>query len=123
MLSTDLESRASYLSPHYNLPTLRFFDDWDSLQGLTFWDGKNQETKAPNEIHYETRSGDLAFIDRCVVKMDGFFLFLSRSTHAHRLNSRLLSYSIARAVWHQADPITKGTRWALVIFYSVAEDA
>jgi len=24
-----------------------------------------------------------------------------------------------RAVWHQADPITKGTRWALVIFYQV----
>jgi hypothetical protein len=23
------------------------------------------------------------------------------------------------AVWHQADPITKGTRWALVIFYKV----
>jgi hypothetical protein len=41
----------------------------------------------PREIHYETRSGDLAFIDR--------------------------------AVWHQADPITKGTRWALVIFYKV----
>lgn len=27
--------------------------------GLTFWDGKDHE-----EIHYETRSGDLAFIDR-----------------------------------------------------------
>jgi len=54
--------------------------------GLTFWDGK--DTKGdPKEIHYETRSGDLAFIDR--------------------------------AVWHQADPITKGTRWALVIFYDV----
>ena len=25
----------------------------------------------------------------------------------------------SRAVWHQADPITKGTRWALVIFYDV----
>jgi hypothetical protein len=25
-----------------------------------------------------------------------------------------------RAVWHQADPITKGTRWALVIFYKVS---
>lgn len=34
------------------------------FQGLTFWDGRNRETKAPNEIHYETRSGDLAFIDR-----------------------------------------------------------
>jgi hypothetical protein len=41
----------------------------------------------PREIHYDTRSGDIAFIDR--------------------------------AVWHQADPITKGTRWALVIFYKV----
>uniref|UniRef100_A0A7S3PDM7 Fe2OG dioxygenase domain-containing protein n=2 Tax=Amphora coffeiformis TaxID=265554 RepID=A0A7S3PDM7_9STRA len=48
--------------------------------GITFWDGGN-------EIHYDTRSGDLALIDR--------------------------------AVWHQADPIIKGTRWALVIFYRV----
>eukprot|EP00543_Licmophora_paradoxa_P013205 CAMPEP_0202475886 /NCGR_PEP_ID=MMETSP1360-20130828/93136_1 /ASSEMBLY_ACC=CAM_ASM_000848 /TAXON_ID=515479 /ORGANISM="Licmophora paradoxa, Strain CCMP2313" /LENGTH=134 /DNA_ID=CAMNT_0049103067 /DNA_START=538 /DNA_END=942 /DNA_ORIENTATION=- len=56
--------------------------------GLTFWDGRDPTTKRPNEIHYDTRSGDLAFIDR--------------------------------AVWHQADPITKGTRWALVIFYKVA---
>ncbi|OEU07529.1 hypothetical protein FRACYDRAFT_197593 [Fragilariopsis cylindrus CCMP1102] len=61
--------------------------------GLTFWDGKEpKNNKAPQkfrprEIHYETRSGDIAFIDR--------------------------------AVWHQADPITKGTRWALVIFYKV----
>ena len=65
--------------------------------GLTFWDGrepvpedeeeepkegdKSQQPKRrpkfrPKEIHYETRSGDVAFIDR--------------------------------AVWHQADPITKG---------------
>lgn len=44
------------------------FRHWhhDSLQGLTFWDGRNQETNAAKEIHYETRSGDLAFIDRCV---------------------------------------------------------
>jgi hypothetical protein len=71
--------------------------------GLTFWDGKEkvavdvddkeQRTTRtttilrPKEIHYDTRSGDIAFIDR--------------------------------AVWHQADPITKGTRWALVIFYKV----
>ena len=40
-----------------------------------------------SQIHYPTRSGDVAFIDR--------------------------------AVWHQADPITKGTRWAMVIFYEV----
>jgi hypothetical protein len=26
---------------------------------------------------------------------------------------------LCRAVWHQADPISKGTRWALVIFYDV----
>jgi hypothetical protein len=84
--------------------------------GLTFWDGKEavpdtDESKSdnnektdnrhapqrqrrqryrPREIHYETRSGDVAFIDR--------------------------------AVWHQADPITKGTRWALVIFYKVTEE-
>ena len=54
--------------------------------GLTFWDGKDS-SRRPLEIHYDTRSGDLAFIDR--------------------------------AVWHQADPISKGTRWALVIFYEV----
>jgi hypothetical protein len=92
--------------------------------GLTFWDGRepvpeedeeHNETEhqtetdndilqqpqqlqrprrkqrfRPKEIHYETRSGDVAFIDR--------------------------------AVWHQADPITKGTRWALVIFYKVTEE-
>jgi len=83
--------------------------------GITFWDGRessqepnqplhtdnnrnhqnnnNCKISAPNrrfrprEIHYETRSGDIAFIDK--------------------------------AVWHQADPITKGTRWALVVFYKV----
>ena len=63
--------------------------------GITFWDGKEQvesdaerkRTTRPREIHYDSRSGDVAFIDR--------------------------------AVWHQADPITKGTRWALVIFYKV----
>ena len=54
--------------------------------GLTFWDGRDA-SRRPLELHYETRSGDLAFIDR--------------------------------AVWHQADPISKGTRWALVIFYKV----
>lgn len=26
---------------------------------------------------------------------------------------------IVLAVWHQANPITKGVRWALVIFYKV----
>lgn len=54
--------------------------------GVTFWDGRGSHAM-PQEIHYDTRSGDVAFIDR--------------------------------AVWHQADPITKGTRWALVIFYKV----
>jgi hypothetical protein len=54
--------------------------------GLTFWDGSPVPSKQ-TEIHYDTRSGDVGFIDK--------------------------------AVWHQADPITKGTRWALVIFYSV----
>jgi hypothetical protein len=87
--------------------------------GLTFWDGRepvpeeeNEKTEndsgkdndalqqlhptrrkqkfRPKKIHYETRPGDVAFIDR--------------------------------AVWHQADPITKGTRWALVIFYKVTEE-
>lgn len=53
--------------------------------GLTFWDGRRHE-----EIDYDTRSGDIAFIDR--------------------------------AVWHQANPITKGTRWALVIFYKVHDN-
>mmetsp|Transcript_17480 Transcript_17480/g.37786 ORF Transcript_17480/g.37786 Transcript_17480/m.37786 type:complete len:282 (+) Transcript_17480:1-846(+) len=60
--------------------------------GLTFWDGRMQKNpisgqRRVEEILYDTRSGDLAFIDR--------------------------------AVWHQANPITKGTRWALVIFYKV----
>ena len=59
--------------------------------GLTFWDGKIQKRengkREPEEILYDTRSGDIAFIDR--------------------------------AVWHQANPITRGTRWALVIFYKV----
>ncbi|KAL3937640.1 MAG: hypothetical protein SGBAC_007292 [Bacillariaceae sp.] len=32
--------------------------------GLTFWDGK--EKGRPKEMHYETRAGDLAFIDRAV---------------------------------------------------------
>jgi hypothetical protein len=30
-----------------------------------------------------------------------------------------LTFYAYRAVWHQADPITKGTRWALVIFYKI----
>lgn len=85
--------------------------------GLTFWDGRRKtgeeregETPQssssgndgggdgrsssrgrrgwePDVIKYDTRSGDLAFIDK--------------------------------AVWHQANPITRGTRWALVIFYEV----
>jgi hypothetical protein len=89
--------------------------------GLTFWDGRErvdtanvdaeidndkpdddhhghrrhrrqqQQQYRPRQIHYDTRSGDIAFIDR--------------------------------AVWHQADPITKGTRWALVIFYKVMDDS
>jgi len=35
--------------------------------GLTFWDGQrigSDGSKRPEEIHYDTRSGDLAFIDR-----------------------------------------------------------
>lgn len=71
-------------------------DRWSDIEetntfkggGLTFWDGRDGN-KRPLEMHYDTRSGDLAFIDR--------------------------------AVWHQADPITKGTRWALVIFYEVCK--
>ncbi|KAL7429669.1 hypothetical protein ACHAXH_003067 [Discostella pseudostelligera] len=55
--------------------------------GLTFWDGRKCGKNEPEEILYDTRSGDVAFIDK--------------------------------AVWHQANPITKGTRWALVIFYKV----
>jgi len=54
--------------------------------GLTFWDGSPIPSKQ-QELHYETRSGDIGFIDK--------------------------------AVWHQADPITRGTRWAMVIFYEV----
>ena len=63
--------------------------------GLTFWDGRTQTTvsgtRGPEEILYDTRSGDIAFIDR--------------------------------AVWHQANPISKGTRWALVIFYKVEKES
>ena len=65
--------------------------------GLTFWD--------KDEIHYDTRAGDVAFIDRYVTTI----VFLSLSDE----------WMDCRAVWHQADPITKGTRWALVIFYKV----
>jgi hypothetical protein len=54
--------------------------------GLTFWDGHPNPAKQ-QEIDYDTRSGDIGFIDK--------------------------------AVWHQANPITKGTRWAMVIFYEV----
>ena len=54
--------------------------------GLTFWDGHPNPAKQ-QEINYDTRSGDIGFIDK--------------------------------AVWHQANPITKGTRWAMVIFYEV----
>jgi hypothetical protein len=36
--------------------------------GLTFWDGKVRDEATrkfmPEEIHYDTRSGDIAFIDR-----------------------------------------------------------
>ena len=62
--------------------------DPDSFEGhgggLTFWDGKGQQA-----IDYDTRCGDIAFIDR--------------------------------AVWHQANPIRKGVRWAMVIFYETKE--
>lgn len=37
--------------------------------GLTFWDGKTTTAAGkiqPDEIHYDTRSGDVAFIDRYV---------------------------------------------------------
>lgn len=54
--------------------------------GLTFWDGRDSLGNI-QKTHYDTRSGDVGFIDR--------------------------------AVWHAADPISKGTRWALVIFYKV----
>ena len=73
------------------LPIDRWSDDEEinSFEGfgggLTFWDGKGQQ-----QIDYDTRSGDIAFIDK--------------------------------AVWHQANPITRGTRWALVIFYKVFRD-
>ena len=32
--------------------------------GLTFWDGMSRPLGRPHEIQYDTRSGDLAFIDR-----------------------------------------------------------
>lgn len=94
--------------------------------GLTFWDGKVRDgasgTCRPDEIHYDTRSGDLAFIDRYVWNAAARILWSSRLYIQCRA---FLSYALAfpmiflSAVWHQADPITKGTRWALVIFYKV----
>jgi hypothetical protein len=78
--------------------------------GLTFWDGVKEE------IHYDTRSGDVAFIDRYVR-----WTCLKKRTLACSMVS-LIPISILRAVWHQADPITQGTRWALVIFYKVDVD-
>lgn len=58
--------------------------------GLTFWDGKQKKDDGSiQEIFYDTRAGDVAFIDR--------------------------------AVWHQANPITRGTRWALVTFYKIIQ--
>ena len=45
--------------------------------GLTFWDGRQPSSspsqddttrkRQPRETHYETRSGDVAFIDRYVI--------------------------------------------------------
>jgi hypothetical protein len=138
--------------------------------GLTFWDGPKQTRQATansssthndddystnaitdttatittNEIHYDTRSGDIAFIDRyvecsCVHLHFDITLFCSattlvlgfvipnmiaclRMTNVYALScycESLYFYVNNRAVWHQADPITKGTRWALVIFYKV----
>jgi hypothetical protein len=50
------------------LPIDRWFDPEmvNSFQGggLTFWDGKAATTGRPLETHYDTRSGDVAFIDR-----------------------------------------------------------
>lgn len=40
-----------------------------------------------------------------------FFYYVLGSAH--------IVADLYSAVWHQADPITKGTRWALVIFYKV----
>ena len=35
--------------------------------GLTFWDGKSSSSSSKlQETHYDTRSGDVALIDRCV---------------------------------------------------------
>ncbi len=33
--------------------------------GITFWDGRGENGR-PNEINYDTRSGDVAFIDKAV---------------------------------------------------------
>jgi predicted 2-oxoglutarate/Fe(II)-dependent dioxygenase YbiX len=81
----SIDNPPSAVSPTTSFITTQ--DDPSSMVGfkgggLTFWDGVGGQ-----EIHYDTRCGDVAFI--------------------------------GRAVWHQADPITEGTRWALVIFYKV----
>jgi hypothetical protein len=45
--------------------------------GLTFWDGRRgQSSSSPEEIHYDTRSGDIAFIDRYVLYISGWMFSL-----------------------------------------------
>ena len=61
------------------------------------------------------------------MKMNALFFGLNhfQQVFAFMLTGLLLLIHVpsSRAVWHQADPITKGTRWALVIFYKVEEEA
>ena len=66
------------------LPIDRWSDSHNENQfeggGLTFWDGYDQSTgRRPEEIHYDTRSGDVAFIDR-YVQMQLYILFFKSSS-------------------------------------------
>ena len=50
--------------------------------GLTFWDGQKRDENGnlkQDEIHYDTRSGDIAFIDRYVLVLYAFLSFIMRA--------------------------------------------
>jgi hypothetical protein len=63
------------------LPTQSSFEGG----GLTFWDG-GRRRRPVQEIHYDTRAGDLAFIDRYVYALWNFFFFFSLHTSCETLN-------------------------------------
>jgi hypothetical protein len=84
--------------------------------GLTFWDGpKRAEVKTKssldddvstatpvltNEIHYDTRSGDIAFIDRYVSKLNLCLLFLCLLMKYCMMHHSLICNHFAFSVWY-----------------------